>query len=146
MLSGQFDETGRPEISERLSLPRLLIERASVQFLIDTGADVTVLSLTDAKRLGVDYASLKDKEDGMGLGGHAELYVEDALIAFSDDVAVFHYQIQIAIMEDSEDNMTLTSILGRDIINQWSMRYCFSESTIEIYNTGDAAIITRGGK
>ena len=62
MLSGRFGgTTGRPYIEAFLSIPSMGINGA-VSFLIDTGADSTVLMQADATRLQLDYSQLTPRQ------------------------------------------------------------------------------------
>jgi hypothetical protein len=58
MLLGRFGNTsGRPYLEGRLVLTRLGLA-ADISFIVDTGADKTVVMPLDGTRLGVDYANL----------------------------------------------------------------------------------------
>jgi hypothetical protein len=134
MLLGRFGDTsGRPHIEGRLSVPRIGIS-ADISFVIDTGSDYTVLMPLDAARISLDYSRLGKEVDAVGIGGLSRDFVEDALIAFTDGIAVFIYETSLHIASPSVDIITIPSILGRDIINRWSMVYCYPERKIEIHN------------
>ncbi len=53
MIIGGFDEYGRPFIRGRLSIPRLDIN-SEIDFLLDTGADVTCLHSGDLRQIGTE--------------------------------------------------------------------------------------------
>ena len=58
MLRGRFgDSTGRPYIEGRLIIPRLNI-KSDMSFLVDTGADRSLLMPGDGRRLAIDYSKL----------------------------------------------------------------------------------------
>ena len=125
MLRGSFDApTGRPYIEGRLLIPKLSI-RSNVSWCVDTGADNTVLLPTDGDRMRIDYSLLTEEEEpSVGLGGATYSYVESAIVMFNEPGKAIHaYQIDLLIVEPDPDLMILPSILGRDILNQWRMRY-----------------------
>ena len=68
MLTGRFGgTTGRPYIEGRLFLPRLGID-GNISFLLDTGADSSILMPGDALRLKVPYDQLTGDSPAVGLG------------------------------------------------------------------------------
>lgn len=80
MLEGRFGNTsGAPYLEARISFPRLNL-RGLVSFLVDTGADGTVLMPTDSRKLGIDFASLRDPTTPEGLGGPAHAFKELAVL------------------------------------------------------------------
>ena len=57
------------------------------------------------------------------MGGSSHYFSEPALISFPDDALVRLYEIDLFIAQPSDANAGLPSLLGRDIINHWYMRY-----------------------
>lgn len=125
MLRGRFGDTsGRPYIEGRLILPRLSLS-ADISFCVDTGADKTTLMPTDGARMRLDYQTLiEDKHLSVGLGGISFNYVERAIALFTEPGKALHaYGIELIIPDPDPDLKDLPSLLGRDILNQWRMRY-----------------------
>ncbi len=125
MLRGRFgNTTGRPYIEGRLVIPRLNTS-GDISFLVDTGADQTLLAPADGLRIGLDYADLHgDGKQIIGIGGVTENFVEDAVVVFADGIKVIYgYTIQLGIAPPSPDIMDIPSLLGRDIIDHWRMIY-----------------------
>jgi hypothetical protein len=134
MLTGRFGNTsGRPYIEGRLSLPNLNLS-ANVSFVIDTGSDCTVLMPLDAMRINLDYSRLTKEVDSVGIGGICRDFAEPALVAFTDGIAVYIYEIELRIATASADIMAIPSLLGRDVINRWHISYSFPNNKIEIQN------------
>lgn len=107
----------------RLVLPRLNT-RANISFCVDTGADCTVILPNDGVRIGLDYASLTGDHESIGLGGVCQNFAEPAIIVFTDPGRyLYAYMINVAICAPDPDLMDLPSLLGRDVLNQWRMRY-----------------------
>jgi hypothetical protein len=92
---------------------------------VDTGADKTVLLPTDAIKMELDYDALQeDSQPSVGIGGFSYNFVGPAIITFNEPrKAIQAYQIDLLIIEPEVALMELPSLLGRDILNQWRMRY-----------------------
>ncbi|GEM_PF-6635547 len=66
-LIGQFEHaTGQPHLEGRLILPRLNI-RAKISFLVDTGADRTLLMPQDSLDMRLDYNQLAASAVSIGI-------------------------------------------------------------------------------
>lgn len=121
MLEGRFGNTsGAPYIEARISFSRLRV-RGLVSFLVDTGADGTVLMPVDSKKLGIDFRSLRHPTKSDGIGGVAKGFNEIGLLSFSDRRYIYSYRLQIEISEPTPHNHRFPSLLGRDIIDQWRL-------------------------
>jgi hypothetical protein len=133
MLRGRFEGTNdRPYLDGRLVIPRSNL-KADISFLIDTGADTSALMPADARRLGIDYATLTGERVSVGIGGVSRSYTEPVLVAFSDPgKSLYVYQIDIVIPAPSPALFRLPSLLGRDILNRWSMSYNPSRNRLGI--------------
>jgi hypothetical protein len=132
VLRGRFGNTdGRPYIEGRLVLPRLNL-KSEVTFIVDTGADHSVLMPRDATRMGVDYAQLTGNVAATGIGGLSQACVEDAILAFSEPGTMLYvYRVQILLPAISPDILHIPSLLGRDILNRWSMTYNPSRNRLQ---------------
>ena len=132
MLIGRFGKTsGRPYLEGRLGFPRLG-KAGSISFLVDTGADCTVLMPADAIKIGIDYSTLRNLTDSVGVGGLSKDYSEDAVAAFGDDKNVHLYAINIRISIVNPDIISLPSLLGRDIIQHWEAIFDFSYNRLQM--------------
>jgi predicted aspartyl protease len=133
MITGRFGDTsGRPFVEGRLFLPRLGIS-GDVSFLLDTGADSSILMPGDARRLGVDFSRLSGSRDCVGIGGIASCFVEPALMVFNDPgVALYVYELDLDIMRDDPNIQDVHSLLGRDVLDQWRILYdpCHPKSPV----------------
>jgi predicted aspartyl protease len=119
MLTGRFgNTTGSPYLEARIFFPRLGV-RGLVSFLVDTGADVTVLMPTDTQKLGIDFGSLQNPVTSDGIGGPASGFNEHALLSFSDGTYVYSYLLQIEVAGPTGHNQRFPSLLGRDLLNLW---------------------------
>jgi hypothetical protein len=68
-LRGRFgDASGAPYLEAHISFSRLRL-RGFVSFLIDTGADGTVLMPADSKKLGIVFSSLRNSTTAKELAG-----------------------------------------------------------------------------
>ena len=110
-------------------LPRLR-KWGNVSFIFDTGADTSLLMPLDGQRMEIDYGAFKNEETSLGIGGVSENYIESAYLAFVGDEALYGYEIGLRICKPSEELMTIPSLLGRDIIDQWRVTY--DKSAVEL--------------
>ncbi len=125
MLRGRFGDTSkRPYLEGRLFIPRLEVQ-ADISFLVDTGADKTTLSPGDGLRMGLDYEALiGNTTPSVGIGGISHNYTEQAAAVFNDPGKVLYmYEIDLEIVEPNDSLIDIPSLLGRDILNNWRMRY-----------------------
>ncbi len=95
----------------------------TVDFLIDTGADMTCLHPQDAARLGVSYDRIQPMGSvtSVGVGGPLEYYREEATLIFRDQddtELLFYCHIHISL---SPAVAELPSLLGRDFLNRCSL-------------------------
>lgn len=119
MLEGRFGGAfAAPYIQANVSLPRLGL-RGFLWFLIDTGADVTVLMPTDSLRIGVNFGLLTNLTVSQGIGGMARGYRETAALSFSDRRYTYSYVLKMELAAPLAHNTQLPSLLGRDILAQW---------------------------
>lgn len=128
MLRGRFGEsTGSPYVEGHLLLPGLR-QRSEISFLVDTGAARTTLSPLDSVKMGIEFSKLPGEvhEDISGVGGRARSKTLRALVAFNDPGrTVYVYDISLSILQPHESIERIPSLLGRDILNRWIMRYAY---------------------
>ena len=124
MLYGRFGDTsGRPYMEGRLLLPRLRL-RADVSFVVDTGADRSVLMPLDAQRIGVDFSRLSGEVESVGIGGLVRNYTEQAVLVFNEPSRrLVGYFINLEITSPGPDIEDVPSLLGRDVLDRWRMNY-----------------------
>jgi hypothetical protein len=119
MLEGRFGNTsGAPYIEARVSIPRFSL-RGSISFLVDTGADGTVFMPADSRKLGINFAALRNPVTSEGIGGPARGFNEQVVLSFSDRRYIYSYLLDVEISAPSAHNFKFPSLLGRDIIDQW---------------------------
>lgn len=143
MLRGRFGNTsGRPFIAGRLVIPRLGLH-SDISFLVDTGADSTVLLVDDALKMLVDYSKLKlDGGESIGMSGASRLYSEPAIVTFEEAGRRLHvYDIQLKITPFNRKLRRVPSLLGRDVIDRWRMSYNPSKDRLTFHvNSADDTI------
>ena len=140
MILGDFGQDSRPYIEAVVALPRLGFVK-DITFLPDTGADVTTLSPADCVDLRYDL--LSDEVVIWGVGGSANSYREQAVVAFMDGTQFQFYLETIEIASQTEYNRDQPSLLGRDIMRYWRATFDQSVNRIECevrYSYGSLAV------
>ena len=125
MLRGRFGDTsGAPYIEGSLTLPQQALQ-VDISFLVDTGADRTMIMPTDGQVVGIDYSQLSTWTEVRGIdGARTQTYEEPALLAFKEGSHLLHvYSINVLILRPTNRNLGIPSLLGRDIIDRWHMVY-----------------------
>ena len=128
MIRGEFqtiddaDDADAPCVSVIVHIPSIGVAGMSVSFLIDTGADRSLIGDRDANRMfrrfGVDPARLRRGPSSQGLGGVAEMRTAEATLRFDD----FPITISIDILEPSPDvRFHVPSLLGRDVLAHFAL-------------------------
>ena len=123
MLRGRFgDSSGRPYISAWVNSPSLGLV-GHVSFLVDSGADATVLMPADARKIGFDFATARKTGRSHGIGGSAATSGLDAFLLFYDreDQCLYGYDTgRLAVIHPAGTVMERApSLLGRDILDNW---------------------------
>ena len=118
--------------------PRLEI-KINVSFLVDTGADMSLINPVDGIQAGIPYHQLGNARFARGIGGERKVFVEPALVIFADTPSTLRtYQIGIGIAEPADDEDggvgdDTRSLLGRDVIDNWRMDYDPSNRNLEFH-------------
>ena len=84
----------------------------------------------DAQRIGIDYGLFENEVSTLGVGGASVNFVESAYLAFSSDDALYAHEIALHVCKPAEELMTIPSLLGRDVIDQWRVTY--DKSALEL--------------
>jgi len=128
VIQGSFYPDDVPRVTVKLYLPRL-DKRGTVHPLIDTGAGLSLIHPSDAKRLHLDFErdfQERPRDTVEGIGGKAEVWREEAEITFRcKDEEVLSVKQQILIAVPTGDNQNLQSLLGRDVLHTFRLLYSF---------------------
>lgn len=126
MCKGYFEDT-RPKINSFLFIPHSEI-RGQVKFLLDTGADITSITINDAQALGIDTEKITNSSGNIkidGAGGATEAHVLENTIGFV--FYDFYPQIKKTSYHIEYLRRILlvprlfTSLLGRDLLSRFDI-------------------------
>ncbi len=127
MLTGYFSPkrdlpNPRPYLTGSIDVPAIGVVGMRVDFLIDTGADRTIIGSSDASRMvdefGVDMADLQDGPRGRGVGGTVPTKTAGVALRFDD----FSKNMRMEILEPPPDaRFAIPSLLGRDVLSQFAL-------------------------
>ncbi len=144
VIHGYFSETGEPYIAANVILPDLMALAGplpSVSFLVDTGASSTILHPMGALDLGIDLSKLDYPELSAGIGGFSYDALADGVVLFRGDGFGFMCPVSIRIAQPTEHNMTLPSLLGRDVLRQCNMRYEPENGILQLISNASTLVI-----
>ncbi len=122
MIRGYFEPAlgqPRPFVSTLVDIPAARRHRLEVAFLIDTGADYSVLAPYDAILLGLDWSRLGHGAPSLGVGGTAETSAIPATLTFGD--LSIDLQLSILSTPDGTRPLPLPSLLGRDVLSRFCL-------------------------
>ncbi len=101
-------------------------------FLVDTGADFSLLMPDDATNLGIDFAQLPPSTDMVGgVGSGVRIFREESVLRFADATNFYVYRTDLALADPNDSGPGIPSLLGRDILNRWLMRYEAPRNVLE---------------
>lgn len=127
MIQGRFETfSRRPVIDCFLTLPAFNAS-AVVPFLVDTGADCSLLMPADAQRLDIKFEKLIYTRKSYGIGGECKEHRVPALLIVSDHKTAYAYRFGLSIAEPTPALEECPSILGMDILRFWKLTIDYAE-------------------
>lgn len=133
----------RPFVSGLLAIPSLQLS-ADTAFLVDTGADSTLLAPRDASLLGVDPALLPFGLPSTGVGGTVRTAEVPATITLGPHTYTFTLRILAPQTRAQRVGLArIPSLLGRDILAHFALFYDQQEDLVLLPEPAEAAALRR---
>ena len=129
MIYGFFKSDGHAYLEGYVYLPRFDVG-SSVDFLVDTGADVTTLGPGDSETLDFPFDELENPIRISGVGGEQIYYDEPADISFQGIDRIYGFRTTLSVGKPSDETDDLESLLGVDILNLMRMDYDFGRKRL----------------
>jgi hypothetical protein len=115
-------------------LLRQLNMRARIPLLLDTGASNTMILWGDVERLGIDVSKMKPEREFSGLGGLIGAKpIASTINLRSDKGELIEENVEVHIVTSTCPHpklKLLPSILGRDIINKYTLNYNYDAGKV----------------
>jgi predicted aspartyl protease len=124
MIRGQFITVGgraRPIILAHIAFPLAGVS-GDVNLLVDTGADGTLLSPSDATKLGLDVTQLASDSSSLGVGGSVPTVHAEADLTLGG--LTYRLRLRVLAPLSSAQRGALAripSLLGRDLLSHFAL-------------------------
>ena len=137
MIVGFYDLYGRPAVKGLVTI-NLVGVQCAVNFLVDTGADVTCLHYPDVAVADMNSQILEEVSQAArfgGVGGAADYFVTPARVDFLDepDRKMVSHSIDLCVAAPSQEGAYRPSLLGRDILDRHLMIYDPRNGRLELH-------------
>jgi len=134
-LIGQIKgDAHRPMVMVSVSANQPKMVRRRIEFMADTGSDITGISKKDMLAMGISYSSLgRPMKNATGIGSEIQRWkVRSAILRFQgDDNKVKTYgPIDIYILKTLDKT---PSLLGRDFITKYNLKLVYDFPTNDFY-------------
>ena len=111
----------RPFVTAHIALPSLDVA-GDAQFLVDTGADSSLLSPIDALFLAIDISRLPQGAPGIGIGGMTTTVEAQATITLGTSPFPFALRVLAPrTRRQAQAVRRIPSLLGRDILAHFAL-------------------------
>ena len=126
MIRGYFppteSESPPPLIDGLIDIPEMGMAGIEIHFLVDTGADRSLIGDDDARRMirdhQADFASLEEGLPSQGIGGVVATREVQATLQLED----FSTNLKIDILEPIPGQQpSVPSLLGRDVLSHFAL-------------------------
>lgn len=108
--------------------------KARLPLLLDTGASNTMILWGDVERFGIDTSKMKPEREFSGLGGLVRAKPTASIISLrAERGGIVEENIEVHIVTTTCPHprlKLLPSILGRDIINKYTLNYSYDTGKV----------------
>jgi len=127
-------DTYRPMVMASVSANQPKMVRKHIEFMADTGSDITGISKKDMLAMGISYSALGlPMKNATGIGAKIQRWkVKDAILRFQgdDNKVKAHGPMDIYILDTLEET---SSILGRDFLIKYNYKLVYDIHQKEFY-------------
>lgn len=124
-----------PYLRAVVTIPRLNAPSVRVDFVLDTGAAVSIIHRQDANAMGwrSDPTLARRTDRYMGVGGGVEYEREDVVVSVTNaDGSHGLYRFVFRVGASEEARMELPSVLGMDFISNFRLTVSYRESRVAL--------------
>jgi hypothetical protein len=127
----------RPFVGALFQFPTLGNRQLTVELLIDTGSDRTVLAPLDAMRLGIDVGRLPAGRSTRGIGGKVPTKTVQAVLTLDS----FSMALPLTILMPRRSIPPIPSVLGRDVLSNFALFFEVRSQRVLLLEPAEAAQI-----
>lgn len=141
MIRGGFNSR-RPLISGLLLFSEVGTSPVSCRFLVDTGADRTLVVPSDYEHDGYSYQDFRDYPlaDSRGVGGVLEGRIVPArMLLRKDDGSLQQIRLDVEVARPTPDVERIPSLLGRDVTDLFRLVVDRTVNLVALEDAADAA-------
>ncbi len=132
-----------------IAIPEKQIFAKTVNFMVDTGDDITLLSEVEAIKIGIDFSTIKKaKKPSLSMGGTAENYIlNNVIFIFQTEkggtqefemsfIHISQFPRRTGKRRERNDQVrmkALPNLLGRDFLSKYKIKLVVDFNKYEAY-------------
>ena len=127
----------RPFIRAEVQFPPLGTRRFLIDFLVDTGADRTVIGPRDVEAMDIDLRALPQGRPMLSAGGRrSTLFIEAVISLGATDI-----ELPLTILAPASAPLQIPSILGREVLAQFALFIELRTNRVLLFDPAEASAL-----